>query len=55
MLFILTKKKMDDIRRLCRATLKKGTCSLHELAKIIGNLNWATYAVRYAQAHFRNL
>ena len=23
--------------------------------KIIGNVNWASYAVNFAQAHFRNL
>lgn len=55
MSFHLTKKKVDDIKRLSRETLKKKKCSLRELAKIIGNVNWATYAVKFAQSHFRAL
>ena len=55
MTFRLTDKKCADIRRLCSDALKKGNCSLRHLAKIIGNLNWATYAVNFAQAHFRSL
>ncbi len=55
MSFCLTDKKICDIRRLCTEVLKKGKCSLRQLAKIIGNLNWASYAVNFAQAHFRSL
>ena len=55
MTFRLTDKKCTDIRRLCSDSLKKGKCSLRQQAKIIGNLNWATYAVSFAQAHFRSL
>ena len=55
MSFHLTERKIDDIKRLRRETLKKEKCSLRELAKIIGNVNWASYAVNFAQAHFRNL
>ena len=53
--FRLTEKKISDIVRLCKEALKKGVCSLRALAQIIGNLNWATYAVPYAPAHFRGL
>jgi hypothetical protein len=55
MSFHLTERKIDDIKRLSRETLKKKKFSLRELAKIIGNVNWASYAVNFAQAHFRNL
>ena len=55
MSFCLTEKKISDIRRLCGESLRKGKCSLRQLAKIIGNLNWASYAVAFAQAHFRSL
>ena len=55
MTFHLTDKKVTDIYRLCSEVLKKGKCSLRQLAKIIGNLNWATYAVSFAQAHYRSL
>lgn len=43
MSFHFTKKKVDNIKRLSRETLKKKKCSLRELAKIIGNVNWAIY------------
>jgi len=55
MSFRLTDKKIADISRLCKEALKKGKCSLRSLAKILGNLNWATYAVPFAPAHYRNL
>jgi hypothetical protein len=55
MSFCLTDKKISDIRRLCSESLKNGKCSLRHLAKIIGNLNWASYAVIFAQAHFHSL
>jgi hypothetical protein len=55
MSFCLTDKKICDIRRLCIEVLIKGKWSLRQLAKIIGNLNWASYAVNSAQAHFRSL
>ena len=51
----LTDKKVIDIYLLCSEVLKKGKCSLRHLAKIIDNLNWATYAVSFAQAHYRSL
>jgi hypothetical protein len=55
MSFHLTERKIDYIKRLSQQTLKKKKCSIRELAKIIGNVNWASYAVNFAQAHFRNL
>ncbi|KAI9550772.1 hypothetical protein GHT06_004559 [Daphnia sinensis] len=55
MSFRLTDKKIADISRLCKEALKKGKCSLRAIAKILGNLNWATYAVRFAPAHYRHL
>lgn len=55
MSFRLTDKKIADISRLCKEALKKGKYSLRALAKILGNLNWATYAVRFAPAHYRHL
>jgi hypothetical protein len=54
MSFCLTDKKICDIRRLCIEVLKKGKWSLRQ-GKIIGNLNWASYAVNFAQAHFCSL
>jgi hypothetical protein len=53
--FHFTKKKVDDIKQLSQETLKKKKCSLWELAKIIGNVNWAIYAVKFTQSHFRAL
>jgi hypothetical protein len=55
MSFRLTDKKIADIFRLCNEMLKKRKCSLRALAKIIGNFNWACYAVSFAPAHFRSL
>ncbi|KZS09709.1 Uncharacterized protein APZ42_025993 [Daphnia magna] len=51
----LTDKKICDICRLCIEVLKKGECSLRQLAKKIGNPNWASFAVNFAQAHFHSL
>ena len=55
MFFRLTDRKIADISRLCKEALKKGKCSLRSLAKILGNLNWATYAVPFTSAHYHNL
>ncbi|KZS07400.1 Uncharacterized protein APZ42_028944 [Daphnia magna] len=55
MTFSLSDKKTADIVKLCKTALLHRKMSLRELASLLGNLNWATQAVRYAQAHFRSL
>jgi hypothetical protein len=55
MKLLLPERKRLDIHRLCKAALKASSLSRKELEKIIGNLNWATAAVDFAQAHYRGL
>ena len=55
MKLLLPERKRLDIYRLCKAALKASSLSRKELEKIIGNLNWATAAVDFAQAHYRGL
>jgi hypothetical protein len=55
MTFTLPEKKVAGILKLCESALKRHEISLRELASIIGKLNWAISAVRYARAHFRSL
>lgn len=55
MSFTLTEKKISDIKRLCQEALNSNKVPLRDIAKILGNFNWATSAVRFAQAHFRSI
>jgi hypothetical protein len=40
---------------LCKKILKKEQFNLRALAKVLRNINWAKYAVRFAPAHYRYL
>ncbi len=55
MTFSLIEKKISDISKMCNTVLKAHQISLRDVAFILGNFNWATHAVRFAQAHSRAL
>jgi hypothetical protein len=55
MSFTLTEKKSADLKNLCIAVVRKESISLRELASLLGNFNWASQAVPFAQAHIRGL
>lgn len=54
MKFSLTEKKRADIFKLCTAALGQRSITLRDMASILGNFNWASPAVEFAQAHYRN-
>ena len=55
MTFPLSEKKRAGLVRLCCEALSAKKMSMKAVARIIGTMNWAVTAVKYAQAHFRSL
>ena len=47
--------KLADLKLLCRSSGAQGSLFLRAIAALLGKLNWAALAVRFAQAHYRNL
>ena len=37
----------------CRLVLRKDVLSLRDMASMLGNFNWASAAVNFAQSHYR--
>lgn len=50
----LPREKVDSILNLCMDAMSKSRVSLREMASILGKFVWATNAVPFAQAHYRN-
>lgn len=51
----IPKAQRSNIFSVCEKLLKEKLVSLRDLASILGKLNWASIAIPYAQAHYRNL
>ena len=54
MTFTQFEKKRVGLVRLCREALSAKKMSLSAVARIIGTMNWAVTAVKYAKAFFRS-
>lgn len=53
MTFSLPRKKATDLRNSCRSTSLKGSILLRDILSILGNLNWASFAVDLVQSQYR--
>lgn len=48
-------KKSIELKNLCSSFSHKEFITLREMAGLLGNFNWTTQAVAFAQAHLRGL
>lgn len=55
MSFSLLSKKVDTVLSQCLYLLNAQSVSLNDIPSFPGYLNWATFAIPRAQAHFRSL
>lgn len=51
----LTSCKMDEIHKLCKSLVERGSCTLEALASVIGKLVATFPGVEFGPLHYRNL